>query len=105
MRKALATPPNGLEDIITWLYTFREGPRLLQRVVEDSKAVLPAEPSSPGQCDQAPSEASVGALSTAKLSAGAAVLLKRNLDWLQEILDVVDRAVDLHGRIDDMDET
>ena len=85
---ALKSPPQGLEDVITWLYTWSVGPRLLHRIMEDAKTLLPDEASSD---PQASAEGNIGALSSNHVSAGAAVLLKRSLFSLEARLAEAER--------------
>ena len=85
---ALKSPPQGLEDIITWLYTWSVGPRLLRRIMEDATSLLPHETSS---AQQNSGEGNIGALSGNKVSAGAAVLLRRSLSSLEARLADAER--------------
>lgn len=88
IKTALTNPSCGLEDVIKWLYltSSEPGPRLLRRVVEDSEALL-LEPLTgdafEGLCN-VKTDKNTG---TTKLSAGALILLRRNLVWLKDCLE------------------
>ena len=81
IKTAFLSRVQGLDSIINWLYLDQaNGPRLLRRVVEDARALI--------------SNAEVGIHSThgdkemarTKFSEGALILLKRNLEWLEDFL-------------------
>ncbi len=104
VKTALVQLPEGIEDIIQWLYLpSQPGPHLLNLVVEESKTALArsieriGEPTTPNLDQNAGSSHSAE-----RLSCGASVLLKRTLDWLQQYLQelqehqsVVDTAMQL----------
>lgn len=85
IKTALSTSPQGLEDIVKWLYlpSGTQGPRLLHRVVEDSRAML-LETMTTEETTESSLNKSEAANTPARLSAGAQILLKRNLKWLEE---------------------
>lgn len=83
VKTALSDPPQGLGDTIDWLYLrpSPQGPMLLRRVVEDSRRLLPENieiATSSGETSLAERPGS-----PAKLSAGALILLRRNLAALE----------------------
>ena len=86
IKKALTSPLQGVDDIVNWLYSSREdGPRLLQRVVEDSRLLVSDEQEgSASSQPQGGDDQAVRPLAT--FSAGARILLRRNLEWLEEHL-------------------
>ena len=86
IKNALTSPLQGVDDIINWLYSSREdGPRLLQRVVEDSRLLVSDEhEGSASSHPQGGDNQAVRPLAT--FSAGARILLRRNLEWLEEYL-------------------
>ena len=92
IKKALTSPLQGVDDIINWLYSSREdGPRLLQRVVEDSRLLVSDEHGgSVGSHPQGGDNQAVRPLAT--FSAGARILLRRNLEWLEEYLSSSEKA-------------
>lgn len=92
IKTALLLPPEGLDGVIKWLYLTspEPGPRLLRRVVEDSEALLP-ESHAANAIDEARSQTNESAPGTTKLSAGALILLRRNLVWLKDCLDSDER--------------
>ena len=92
IKKALTSPLEGVDDIINWLYLSRlDGPKLLQRVVEDSRVLV-----SDGQADSASCRAQDGDSQAVRplvtFSAGARILLRRNLEWLEDHLSSGDKA-------------
>jgi len=87
VKTALSDPPQGLGDVIDWLYLrpSPEGPMLLRRVVEDSRRLLPenietATTSGDSSVAKRPGDSS-------KLSAGASILLRRNLASLEVYME------------------
>ena len=86
IKKALMSPLQGVDNIIKWLYPSREdGPRLLQRVVEDSRVLVSYEQG--GSASTHPQGGDTQAVRPlATFSAGARILLRRNLEWLEEHL-------------------
>lgn len=84
VKTVLSDPPQGLRDVIDWLYLrpSPQGPSLLRRVVEDSRRLLPenmeiATAAGENSLAEQPSN-------SIKLSAGALILLRRNLAWLED---------------------
>lgn len=89
IKTALTKPPEGFAGIIQWLYTpSHKGPQLLRLVVDECRALLPD--ATPKEGLESPGEASGVAKNESKshsrLSSGALVLLRRNLQWLEEYL-------------------
>ena len=87
VKKAVSDPPQGLGDLIDWLYLSPQGPGLLRRVVYDRKPFLP-EHAAMEEIDKSrhisiDSRDEVPAPPTT-LSAGAQVLLRRNFTWLND---------------------
>ena len=76
--------PGGLDDIAQWTYLSQHGPKLLQTIIQEAKALLPADPS---KTDTDTNDAMVGPLGhgngSKKLSRGAAMLLERTVRWLE----------------------
>lgn len=89
IKTALTKPPEGLAEVIQWLYApSHKGPQLLRLVVEECRTLLPD--AAPTEGMEKTGEAS-GVLknegkSRSRLSSGALVLLRRNLEWLEEYL-------------------
>ena len=96
---ALFHEVTGLDDIIEWLYLSREveGPRLLERIVQESKALL--ELTAPEQERTQPSQPPLNwdsQLETMSkqvyLSSGAKVLLQKHLTAMErkfnEVYDI-----------------
>ncbi len=83
IKNALTSPPQGVDDIINWLYSSQEdGPKLLRRVVEDSRSLISdAQVGSASSHPQDEDNQAVRPLVT--FSAGALILLRRNLEWLE----------------------
>ena len=86
VKTALSAPPQGLEDVVGWLYLTPSphGPTLLHRVVEDSRRLLPenmnvASASGETSLAEKPSP-------SIKLSAGALIVLRRNLASLEDLV-------------------
>ena len=85
IKKALTSPLQGVDDIIHWLYSSREGPKLLRRIVEDSRSLISdVQVGSAGSHSQEEDSQVVRPLVT--FSAGALILLRRNLEWLEDYL-------------------
>jgi len=86
VKTALSDPPHSLGDIIDWLYlrSSPPGPMLLRRVVEDSRRLLPEN----SEVATTSGETSLAARpgNSSKLSAGALILLRRNLASLEVYL-------------------
>lgn len=91
---SLTHPPQGLGNIISWLY-LTPPPSLLRRVIEDSVRLLPE--SSKYANEFAETQESSQQNASKKLSAGAAILLERNLAPLVEVLELDER--DLEGLV------
>ena len=84
VKTALAQPPSGVADIINWLYLpSQPGPHLLELIVKESKALIPDSTPVPS-LDRSASAGSGQA--ARRLSAGALVLLKRSVEWLESYL-------------------
>ena len=81
IKRALETPPQGMEYTVDWLYLREEGPNLLHRIVSDSMRLL--ETSNSASDEQ--TLKGRGAVGLMNLSSGALVLL-RSLDYLKERL-------------------
>ena len=86
IKTALTTPPHGLADVVQWLYlTSQPGPRLLRRVVNDSKKLL-ANNTTTSAMTSAPNEVEERSSTRAKLSTGASILLRRHVEWLEDFM-------------------
>lgn len=86
IKKALTSPLEDVDDIINWLYSSREdGPRLLQRVVEDSRSLISEEQVGSASFHSQGGDNQPGR-PLVTFSAGARILLRRNLEWLEERL-------------------
>lgn len=94
VKTALSNPPEGLCDIVDWLYRARSGPRLLDCIIDECQNLL-REPTISQPDDFLESESALfdkdscatgesWAGLTSRLSAGALVLLKRHIVWLVE---------------------
>ena len=97
IKKALTSPLEGVDDIINWLYLSRlDGPKLLQRVVEDSRSLI-----SDTQAGSASSHTQDGEDQVVRplvtFSAGARILLRRNLEWLEDHLSSGEKAEGKRG--------
>lgn len=88
IKTALTSPPQGLEDVIKWLYltSTQPSPHLLRRVVKDSESSL-AKSHCGMTVNGARDMQNEDASGRPNLSAGALVLLKRNLVWLKDLLE------------------
>ena len=75
---------SGFEDILKWLYLpSGEGPNLLQLIIQESKALLPENLATGASLErQCPGSRA----SSLKLSSGALIILRRNLESLEQIL-------------------
>ena len=99
IKTALTTPPHGLADVVQWLYlTSQPGPQLLRRVVNDSKKLL-ADNTTTSVNGSAPDEMEERSSNRAKLSTGASILLRRNVEWLEDFMmrNEEDIAATQHG--------
>ena len=92
IKNALTSPPQGVDDIINWLYLCPgDGPKLLRRIVEDSRSLISdAQVGSASSHPQDGDNQAVRPLVT--FSAGALILLRRNLEWLEGHLLCAERA-------------
>lgn len=83
VKTALTSPPQGLADVIDWLYMSEPGPTLLSHIVSDSNSLLPT----PESGFTVNGDRGVGGHGTPKkFSAGALVLLRRILDGLKPFM-------------------
>ena len=86
---ALQHPVGGLEDVITWLYLFPEGPQLLRQVIAESEAVdnggIVEE--AQGQGGGPTSAISRPSSHMTPLSSGALKMLRRHVLVLKDILN------------------
>ena len=84
IKTALSAPLGGLEDVINWLYKDDQGPQLLDRVIADCKRMQPhPEGEEKQEQDSEPRVKRQEPWADGKLSAGAMILLKRSLEWLE----------------------
>lgn len=86
IKKALTSPLQGVDGIIHWLYSSQEeGPKLLRRTVEDARSLI-----SDAEVSSASSRTQDGdnqpTMPLMMFSAGALILLRRNLEWLEDYL-------------------
>lgn len=97
IKTALINAPHGLADVIRWLYlSSQPGPHLLRRVVNDSKKLL-ADSTTTSAVVSASGEMMEVDCTRAKLSTGASIWLRRNVDWLENFLTRDEEGiVDLH---------
>ena len=85
IKTALSAPPGGLEDVIDWLYKNDQGPQLLEQVIADCKRMQPHSEGEEKQGQGSESRAKRSeAWADGKVSAGAMILLKRSLKWLED---------------------
>ena len=97
IKKALTSPLQGVDDIIQWLYSsHKEGPKLLRRIVEDSRSLI-----SDAQVGSASSHSQDGDNQPARplvtFSAGALIPLRRNLEWLEDYMLCGEKAKEERG--------
>ena len=86
IKKALTSPLQGVDDIIQWLYSSQgEGPKLLRRIVEDSRSLI-SEAQVGSASSHSQDEDNQAARSLVTFSAGALILLRRDLEWLEDYL-------------------
>ena len=86
IKTALTLTPPGLADVVHWLYLpSQSGPQLLRRVIDDSRKRL-ANSTSTGTSGSGPGEMEEGRLTPAKLSTGASILLRRNVESLEGLM-------------------
>lgn len=87
IKTALINAPHGLADVIQWLYlSSQPGPHLLRRVVGDSKTLLANSTTTSSAVGSAPDERAEEGFARAKLSTGASIWLRRDVDWLEDFL-------------------
>ena len=84
IERAITAPPQGLEQIIEWLYHSSQGPELLRRVIKDSKALLP-EDSKDDRSNEAGIERSAEQGKPTGFSTGAIIWLRRALLKLENL--------------------
>ena len=90
IKTALTLTPPGLVDVVHWLYLpSHSGPHLLRRVIDDSRKLL-ANTTSTSTSGSAPGKPDEGRLDRAKLSTGASILLRRNVESLEGLMRVKD---------------
>ena len=82
IKKALESPPQGLEHTLDWLYLRVEGPNLLKRIVNDSRMRLPENAS--GLMLDSGIYKDEGTVNPTQLSSGALILLRRSLSTLEQ---------------------
>ena len=88
IKTVLTLTPHGLADVVHWLYLpSQSGPHLLRRVIDDSRKLL-ANTTSTSTSGSAPGEMDEGRLTPAKLSTGASILLRRNVESLEGLMRV-----------------
>ena len=86
IKTALTNTPHGLADVVRWLYlSSQPGPHLLCRVIDDSKKLL-AKTATTSAVGIASGETNEGRFIPAKLSTGASILLRRNVEWLEDLM-------------------
>lgn len=91
VKTALTHPPQGLTDVVQWLYlSSQPGPRLLRRILDDAKLLL-ADTQSSRVGGGASQEADERGFSRANLSTGASILLQRNVAWLEDFAERNDK--------------
>ena len=101
IKTALITAPHGFADVIQWLYlSSQPGPNLLRRVVEDSKKLL-ANSTTTSAVVSASGAMDEGGSTRAKLSTGASILLRRNVEWLEDFMVQYDKGIVAmhHGKV------
>ena len=93
IKTALTNPPQGLTDVIQWLYlSSQPGPHLLRRVLDDAKKLL-ANTKNSGADGGASQEKEERGFGRAKLSTGASILLQRSSDRLEELMERDDKGL------------
>ena len=86
VKTALTNAPLGLADVIQWLYlSSQAGPCLLRRILNDSKNLL-ANNTTVSVDGTTDGEMDDRGFTRAKLSAGASILLRRHVDWLEDFV-------------------
>lgn len=92
IKKALTSPLQGVDDIINWLYSSqKDGPNLLQRVVEDSRSLI-SDGQAGSACCHPQDGDNQGVRPLVTFSVGARILLRRNLEWLEDHLLLGEKA-------------
>ena len=79
VKTALDKTPEGLEEVVKWLYLRPGGRRLLRHVIEDSEKLVDGHS---GQASD--DQLCKWLLPGTKISTGALVLLRRHLEWMKE---------------------
>ena len=93
IKTALTNAPQGLADVIQWLYlSSQPGPHLLHRVVDDSKKLLTST-STTSVVGSASGEMDERGFARAKLSTGASILLRRNIEGLEDFMTRNDEGI------------
>ena len=82
VKTAIKTMPGGFEDVLRWLYISEDGPKLLERIIDDCKGLCENSEMDTSSIDRGGTVMYEGAWRKNRVSAGALVLLKRNLDGL-----------------------
>ena len=86
IKTALTNAPQGLADVIQWLYlSSQPGPHLLRRVLDDSKKQL-ADNTITSAIGPTYGETDERGFARTTLSTGASILLKRKLEWLEDFM-------------------
>ena len=90
IKTALLKFPQGLEDVIRWLYLplSEGGPHLLRRVLDDAHALLPdtgTKDAGAGVDKPLQSKNAKTSVTAANLSTGALILLRRHLEDLERL--------------------
>ncbi len=86
IKTALTNAPQGLVDVIQWLYlSSQPGPHLLHRVLDDSRKLL-VNTSIESVDGSAEGEMDGRGFTRAKFSTGASILLRRNVEWLEDFV-------------------
>ena len=89
---ALSHKVSGIDEILAWLYlSDGEGPKLLERVIEDSQTLLDSSNSqgvsSANSVDTVTGNTPDTVPERPRLSSGAALLMKRHMKYLKERLE------------------
>ena len=85
VKKAIMTMPGGFEDVLRWLYIAKDGPKLLGRIIDDCKGLCETSEMDTYGTDRGGKVMYEGAWRNHRVSAGALVLLRRNMDGLIQI--------------------
>lgn len=93
IKTALTNAPRGLADVVQWLYlSSQPGPHLLRRVVDDSKKLLTSTTTT-SAVGSASGEMNERGFTRAKLSTGASILLRRNVEGLENFVTRNDEGI------------